>query len=70
MEFNAKWKIKKIVVLVCICLLSTPIATIISDYIDITTTEYAISRISNYSWSIRVACLILSMYFIFDGNEN
>lgn len=63
-------RLKKIVVLVCICLLSTPIATIISDCIDITTTEYAISRISNYSWSIRVACLILSMYFIFDGNEN
>ena len=63
-------RLKKIVVLVCICLLSTPIATIISDCIDITTTEYAISRISNYSWSIRVACLILSMYFIFDENEN
>ena len=63
-------RLKKIVVLVCICLLSTPIATIISNCIDVTTTEYAISRISNYSWSIRVACLILSMYFIFDENVN
>ena len=57
---------RKIVILVCICLLSTPIATIISDCIDVTTTEYAISRISNYSWSIRFAGLMLSMYFIFD----
>ena len=56
---------RKIVILVCICLLSTPIATIISDCIDVTTTEYAISRISNYSWSIKFACLMLSMYFIF-----
>ena len=59
---------RKIVILVCICLLSTPIATIISDCIDVTTTEYAISRISNYSWSIRFACLMLSMYFDRKGN--
>lgn len=61
---------RKIVILVCICLLSTPIATIISDCIDVTTTEYAISRISNYSWSIRFVCLMLSMYFIFDRKGN
>lgn len=61
---------RKIVILVFICLLSTPIATIISDCIDVTTTEYAISRISNYSWSIRFACLMLSMYFIFDRKGN
>lgn len=60
----------KIAILVCICLLSTPIATFISEYISVTTTEYAISRISNYSWNIRFACLILSMYFIFSKNEN
>lgn len=62
--------LRKVVILVCICLLSTPIATIISDCIDVTTTEYAISRISNYSWSIRFACLMLSMYFTFDRKEN
>lgn len=61
--------LKKIVILVCICLLSTPIATVVSNWIDVTTTEYAISRISNYSWSIRVACLILSMYFVFGRKE-
>ncbi len=61
--------LKKIVILVCICLLSTPIAIVVSDWIDVTTTEYAISRISNYSWSIRVACLILSMYFVFGRKE-
>lgn len=61
--------LKKIVILVCICLLSTPIATVVSDWIDVTTAEYAISRISNYSWSIRVACLILSMYFVFGRKE-
>ena len=61
--------LKKIVILVCICLLSTPIAIVVSDWIDVATTEYAISRISNYSWSIRVACLILSMYFVFGRKE-
>lgn len=61
--------LKKIVILVCISLLSTPIAIVVSDWIDVTTTEYAISRISNYSWSIRVACLILSMYFVFGRKE-
>lgn len=55
-------KLKIMVILVCICLLSTQIATIISNYMDITTDEYMISRIDNYSWSIRVACLILSIY--------
>ena len=60
----------KVVILVCICLFSTPIATIISNYIDVTTIEYDISRISNYSWSIRVACLMLSLYFIFDRKGN
>nr|WP_294494973.1 hypothetical protein [uncultured Mediterraneibacter sp.] len=54
----------KIAILVFICLLATPIATFISGHISITTAEYEISRISDYSASIRFACLILSMYFI------
>ncbi len=62
--------LRNIVILVCICLLSTPIATIISDCISETTTEYAISRIYNYSWSIRFACLMLAMYFVFDRKEH
>lgn len=51
-------------ILVWICLLSTPIATVISDCIGITTDEYIISRIDNYSCSIRVACFIVSMYLL------
>ncbi len=62
--------LKIILILVCLCLLSTPIATIISDHIDITTDEFAISRISDYAWSIRWICLILSMYFMSNKGEN
>lgn len=57
-----KEKLKIIVILVCICIFSTPIATVISNCMDITTDEYMISRIDNYSSSIRVACIIWSMY--------
>lgn len=63
---SKKYKIIALLVLVCICLLSTPLSTIISNSIDITTAEIELCRISNYSWSIRVACLILSLYLIFD----
>lgn len=62
--------LKIIIILICICLLSTPIATIISNCLSITTAEYAISRICNYSWNIRFSCLILAMYFIFNRKEN
>ena len=57
-----KEKLKIIVIVVCICIFSTPIATVISNCMDITTDEYMISRIDNYSSSIRVACIIWSMY--------
>ena len=57
-----KEKLKIIVILVCICIFSTPIATVISNCMDITTDEYMISRIDNYSSSIRVAGIIWSMY--------
>lgn len=56
--------LKIILVLICICLLSTPISTFISDYINVTTDEISISRITNYAWSIRISCLILTMYFL------
>ena len=60
-----------LLVFVCICLLSTPIATVISNCINITTTEIELCRITNYSWSIRIACVMLFMYFAFGrkGNE-
>lgn len=62
---NRNYKIIVVLILVCLCLLSTPIAHIISNCIDITTTEIELSRISDYAWSIRVACLMLSIYFVF-----
>ena len=61
--------LKTILVLICICLLSTPISTFISDHINVTTDEFSISRITNFAWSIRIACLILAMYFLSNDNN-
>jgi len=55
--------------LICICLLSTPISTFISNHINVTTDEFSISRITNFAWSIRIACLILAMYFLSNDNN-
>lgn len=61
--------LKIILILVCLCLLSTPIATFVCDKISNTTAEYDIARVPNFALSIRSACLILSMYFIFGQKE-
>jgi len=61
--------LKTILVLICICLLSTPISTFISDHINVTTDEISISRITNFAWSIRIACLILAMYFLSNNTD-
>ena len=61
--------LKIILVLICICLLSTPISTFISDHINVTTDEFSISRITNFAWSIRIACLILAMYFLSNNTD-
>ena len=60
-----KDNLKLIIGLVCICLLSTPISTFISDSISDNIDELSISRITNFAWSIRISCLMLSMYLIF-----
>ena len=60
-----KHNLKLMLILVCICLLSTPISTFISDSISDNIDELSISRITNFAWSIRISCLMLSMYFIF-----
>ncbi len=60
-----KDNLKLILGLVCICLLSTPISTFISDSISDNIDELSISRITNFAWSIRISCLMLSMYLIF-----
>ena len=57
--------LKLMLILVCICLLSTPISTFISNSINVTTDELSISRITNFAWSIRISCIMLSMYLIF-----
>lgn len=57
--------LKLMLILVCICLLSTPISTFISNSISVSTDELSISRITNFAWSIRISCLMLSMYLIF-----
>lgn len=60
-----KHNLKLMLILVCICLLSTPISTFISDSISDNIDELSISRITNFAWSIRISCLMLSMYLIF-----
>ena len=62
--------LKLMLILVCICLLSTPISTFISNSINVTTDELSISRITNFAWSIRISCLMLSMYLIFHKADN
>lgn len=62
-------KFTQILVLVVVCLLATPIATFISDFQTVMTIESELSRIEGYAWSIRFACLILSIYFVFDKDE-
>ena len=61
--------LKIILVLICICSLSTPISTFISDHTNVTTDEFSISRITNFAWSIRIACLILVMYFLSNNTD-
>lgn len=64
-----KDNLKLILVLVCICLLSTPISTFISNSINVTTDEISISRITDFAWSIRISCLMLSIYLLYYRKE-
>ena len=63
-----KIRSKIIIILACICLLSTPIATFVFEHIlnIITTDMYNMIRVSDLAWSIRSACFILAMYIIFE----
>ena len=53
-----------ILILVCIYLVATYITTGVSSLFGITTAEHEITRIASYAWNIRIACVVLSMYFI------
>lgn len=62
-------KIKRLIpiaILAGLCLLSPAIGTYIAQSLDIVPNYIFISRISNYAWGIRTACLILAMYFVFE----
>ncbi len=58
----------KIVVLTIMCLLATFIAKYVCDCIMPVGYEYGV--IYDISTSIRYACIILSMYFIFKQGDN
>lgn len=61
----------KIIVLILLCLFSSPIAEVVAqNFGSITTDAYTISRISEYAESIRMICLILLVYFIFAERRN
>ena len=61
----------KIIVLILMCLFSSPIAEFVAqNFGSITTDAYTISRISEYAASIRMICLILLVYFIFTERRN
>lgn len=66
-----KIRTKIIIILACVCLLSTPIATYVSEFVlNDTTDMYNMNRISNFAWGIRSACFILAMYITFEREES
>lgn len=59
-----------IAVLVILCMLSSLIGTWLSNLFTLTdSVTLAISRSTEYAWSIRISCLIVAMYLISCKNK-